>query len=904
MSQFLKVALFSLTTLLHSASALASANSNETARQNSQRNILIINSYHPAYNWTAWQEQSFVSTLREWNPYIQIYTEYLDAKRVSAESFEEDFFLMLEEKYKDIPLDLIYASDDVAMEMCIRNKERICDATTPVIGSGINDEGLLDRSQDAYTSGILEKLHAKEVLSFAMEANPNASRVVILSDNTHVGHDTARNVRLEVERVCSLPIVDNPDLSWNQMLDYVAGQDENTIFLIAIYMVDAKGLYLDTSRVASELGARAKAPLYVFSEAYLWNPGATGGFVNRAEDQGREAAMLAERVLDGVPIRELPAYAISAPQWVFDYNSLERFGISQRSLPEDSLVLFKEGNFFTNNPRLALGLILGVGAQSALIIALLFNIKRRQAITRQLRDSEARMRMLIDHSPLAISISEKSGRIKLINRRYKQLTGYDVSELVTLEQAKKLLFPIHDYRQQASEAIDKTISMAREHGSSPTPLEIQATTRDGRVIEMEMYAASAAEIDFRIFNDISQSKKAMRELVAATESAMAANESKSRFLANVSHEVRTPMNGILGMVQLLRDTAINKEQEDYIDTIQDSCELLVNVINDILDLSKIEAGGMSLEMRPVCLGGFLKSVTSMAMPVIENKGLEFICDIDDALPAAIVTDPGRLKQVLLNLLMNAGKFTDYGSVTLRVKCAMTSDSKAKLLFEVSDTGVGIQADKQEKVFEPFVQIDTNPGRKQVGTGLGLSICNKIVHMMGGRITLKSEPGKGSSFSFQLPCQTVTLALPDKCVEHENTGNIAKVCPMRILIVEDNHVNQKVVQMVLRKLGYEAKIASNGVEAVDMAQSHDFDLVLMDIQMPEMDGLEATSRIRKLKKAAKKKQPKIIALTAHALGEDVRRCTEAGMDGHLPKPLRVESLRKVLLDSFMQATMNR
>jgi CheY-like chemotaxis protein len=389
----------------------------------------------------------------------------------------------------------------------------------------------------------------------------------------------------------------------------------------------------------------------------------------------------------------------------------------------------------------------------------------------------------------------------------------------------------------------------------------------------------------------------MRELRIATEAARAASESKSRFLANVSHEIRTPMNGITGMVQLLQDMPLTSEQTECVETIKDSSSLLLNVINDILDISKIESGQMQLVLEPVKLLPFLHSISGIVGPAIEASGIEYICNASDDLPDTISCDANRLKQVLLNLLLNASKFTERGHVKLLISGNGSPGSRATLHFEVIDTGIGIPSVEHDRIFDPFIQVDTSHTRKRGGTGLGLTICRRLVEMMGGSIQLESALGMGSTFSFNIEVNVLEpIEFKATPVEHFDS-QLRMKCPMNILVAEDNLVNQKVIGMMLRKLGYEAEIACNGIEAVKLALARHFDVILMDVQMPVMDGITATMTIRT--SLPHDAQPQIIALTAHALNDDAQQCLNAGMNAHMTKPIKVGQLKDTLVNAYQQ-----
>lgn len=439
------------------------------------------------------------------------------------------------------------------------------------------------------------------------------------------------------------------------------------------------------------------------------------------------------------------------------------------------------------------------------------------------------------------------------------------------------------------------MAVHRMYKSSTAELEL-SYKNEALIGGLTKASASLERLNDDLKDEINHGKKIEVELKAAKENAEKMSQAKGEFLANMSHEIRTPMNGVIGTLQLLEDTNLNSEQKQFVVIANKSADALLAILNDILDLSKIEAGKLNFENITFDFNQIIKDIVTLYSLKSEQQGVLLVQKIDESLPASLVGDPTRLRQVIVNLVSNALKFTDQGEVKINVEVVKFDTASEidsiEVKVSVSDTGIGIPEAAQKTLFNAFTQADGSTTRKYGGTGLGLAIVSQLVEMMGGVLGVDSVEGDGSVFWFTASYQCSDEKPENLSVSRSESRPIQ--LDAKILLVEDNPINQMVAQKMLEKVGLSPILANNGVEAMQLLNEQIFDLVLMDCQMPEMDGFDTTREIRKLQiKAANQGSIPVVAMTANVMSGDRERCLEVGMDDYIGKPVQRDQLESVL-----------
>jgi two-component system, sensor histidine kinase len=595
-----------------------------------------------------------------------------------------------------------------------------------------------------------------------------------------------------------------------------------------------------------------------------------------------------------------------------DCSSLKKILSEQPVIEREALLCNKHGQQF--HGHIALSLLKDAKGDPTGFIASCLDISERKLAEEALRRREQEYRELVENSPdLIVRYDRALNRLyanpalgRFYGVPFKELVGGNLRDAPLKGHSKELL----------SQAIRHVFESAKEHIleiDHPNPsgrrwmqLRLIPEVANGTVESIlvvgrditdlkttqEKVEQSRDELDRLVKERTAELELQVAERRKAEEAAVNASRAKSEFLANMSHEIRTPLSGIVGLTQLTLETAGSEDVLENLELIRYSAESLTQIVNDILDFSKIEARQMRMVPGVFNLRERLELVSGGFMAQARSKGLEFVLDIEPKIPSAIKADPSRLTQILTNLLSNAVKFTDQGRITLHASQEQREDGPV-LVLAVSDTGMGIPSDRQKEIFSSFTQVDSTFTKRYGGTGLGLAISRQLAELMGGSIDIRSEEGRGSTFTLRLPL------IPAKPLSEETKGRPgdaqASIPSLDILLAEDNPINQLFMSRFLENAGHHVVIVENGHEALDALEKEPFDLVLMDIQMPEMDGIEATRAIRSADPSRFDPDIPIIALTAYALDEDRERFMAAGMNGFIPKPVDFDELQRVIAE---------
>lgn len=866
--------------------------------------ILFLASYHPSFHSFFDQIDGFKTGLRErgiGEKDVVLDVEFLDSKRFPLDSREQTVLQQLATKFQKLPpYDLVVTADDTALKFAKKWRESLFKGAQLVF-LGVNNVDLAlkqDRLPDIV--GVIEKRSLGATLGLASRLFPQAGEVHVIEDGTPTGLLNRRQLGDYLEQHPDLSVVRHSlaRLTYEELFQRFATVPPRApVFLNSTYR-DAQDRSMAYGDFVAGLRQSFSGPIFTV-QRHAIGAGALGGSVVSHFEQGRTAAGLAAKILNGADPATLRVITESPNVFTFDHQEVTRFQIAKTALPAEAVFINAPKSIVKDYAYWIGGGIFVLIVQTLLILGLVNNVRQRKSAELASRESAARFSAFFEHSPSVMYIKNRDHDLTYVNAKYLSFHGVKAEDVIGKRGGSSFDKKKRDKVEQLDRRVmDEEIMV----GDTVTMTSKSGETGQFYVTKFPVYGADGNVIGIGGINtDVTEIYKREQELIIAkteaeqaAEKARAADKSKSQFLANMSHEIRTPMNGILGMADLLVGTELSPQQQDFVDTLRESGKALLTLLNDILDLSKIEAGQITLSEQDFSVNDLINLTNGLWKIPAEKKGLSF--SIESSVPPdlALRGDRDRLRQIINNLIGNALKFTSEGRVHFQISENQRDDDRVELSFEVRDTGIGITDDQKEVIFDSFTQADGSTTRQFGGTGLGLAICKHLAQLLGGDIGVTSEPETGSVFWFtvQMTLGESELGKTDTIQKNESGAEAApKNRQLKILIAEDNHINQKVIPWMLAPLKCDLTIVENGLEAVAAVARTPFDLVLMDVQMPRMDGVAATREIRGLPGPIA--NIPIIAITAHAMRGDRAKYLEAGMTDYISKPIDQKNLLKIV-----------
>ena len=872
-----------------------------------RKRVFVLNSYHPGYFWSD-NVMKGVQSVIDPEGDTDLVIEYLDTKRHFSKGYLEEFAGLMKKKYQDEHFDILISTDDNALDFMLRYRDELFPGSTLVF-SGINK--LDPRRTDGYSNvyGFTENLRVKDTLDVAVDLQPEAKDVYFIADQTKssaVMLDKARAAkesyknRLAFHYLVGLP----PD----ELATRLHGIKKDAIVIYLVYIRIGEGQTISLKQSIALVTSNSPAPVYV-TWGFRAGHGIVGGRTVSGFLQGEVAAKLATQIMQTGSTEGIPVWQVAPHKDVFDYESMIKHGLKTKNLPDGAQLFNQPESIYSTNPTLVWGFFIFTLMLIAVVLVLVNNIRNRKQSeekirhlntelenrvvqrTRKLAESEQLMHAVLDHSPAVIYLKDLQGRYLIVNRIWSEVTGISAERAIGATDFDVLPADVAEEFSANDRQVIKN--------SSPVQNEEYLPQADGKTHTYRSFKFPVSDPAGEIFalggvsTDITDLVTMQKELEQARVIAEDASSAKSDFLANMSHEIRTPMNAIIGMSYLALQTDLDRKQRNYIEKVHRSGESLLGIINDILDFSKIEAGKLDVESINFWLEDVFDNLSNLVGLAAEEKGLELMFNLHADLPTVLIGDPLRLGQVLVNLGNNAVKFTAAGGeVTISVTVSEESADTITLQFSIRDSGIGMTPDQQKILFQSFSQADTSTSRKYGGTGLGLAICKNLTELMGGKIWLESEVGKGTTFHFTARFGKQQGEIPQPRTKASVLG------ALHILVVDDNSTARDILTSILTSFGLRVDQANSGDAAKTILEQTDeddpYELVLMDWKMPGMDGLEVARAIQNDKTLSE--IPTVIMVTAYGREEAQQAASDVEVSGFLTKPVTPSSL----LDAIMVA----
>lgn len=875
------------------------------------KNVLVLTSYAEGYGAQDRIVAGLLAGVIEAGGKTEdLHIEKLDLLRHTSPEYRQQLLTFLQNKYRDQKPDLIITTQRPAFDFA-RHEGKALFEHVPLI-AGLVHEQDVTLALRANEVRLPYELDFAGTLQHALALFPDTQRVVMIGGV----HPTDRLFVAQAQQAFApwqqhLTLEWLTDGDWAATLARATTLPPHSIIVMGTYYRDRDGKNYPTREKLLLLGEQANAPIFSQWDSQLDSNVVVGGAMVSIEALGRQAALAAADFLSGrqslEALRALPPVP-GTP--MFNWNLIERWNGQHAALPEEAVFIHRPKTLWNDHREavIGFGLIIALLLLCLVALTVILTLRRRM---------EKKLHAVVDASPMGMVILTHAGVTEYINARFVAIFGYSLTDFRHIHDWWALAYPDDKYRHAARTRWQQSLDAAKAFVNL-TPGVSQVTCKDGSTKFIEWGAVNlktrivvfAEDITERLLAERERKRyrvhleaaiaRRTEELALALRRAEAATIAKDTFLANVSHEIRTPLNAIMGMTYMALYNRPEPRVQAYLEKISASSSFLLELVNEILDYAKIDAGAMTLEPRRFHLDDVLQRIVDLMEAKSHAKGLAFTVIRKGTTPEALIGDPLRLGQVLINLCGNAVKFTQSGRVNLTVEQASSwskaSGRLASVTFTVSDTGIGIAPEHIDHLFDAFWQAKSSATRDVGGTGLGLPIAQRLVETMGDKITVCSTPGQGSRFSFTLSFEHAPQVQSQSPSEAEQRPAFAAIPALpqfsgvRVLVVEDNAGNQEFMLDFLTAMGIEVTLASNGLEGVQHALSGHFDLILMDVQMPVMDGLTACREIR----AAVGDGVPILAMTAHMDQAAHEKSAAAGMTDHLLKPIDIQQFVSVLL----------
>ena len=869
--------------------ALFSISMKGFAQENKERPIVIISSYNPDTRITTQNISGFVNTFKQLGGTAPVVIENMNCKSFPEAGRWYGRMRRILDKYRNDKMPLLYiVLGQEAWTSYLSQPDNITGTTPVLCGLASRNAILLPNQSDSvslkdwepesvdithfqqkrqFIGGYLHEYDIEKNINLVLSLYPFTEHVALITDNSYGGVALQALVKKKMLQFPNLDLIllDGRCNSLYTITEQIKKLPRNTVILLGTWRVDVNDGYFVSNATYTMMSANPTIPAITITSTGLdhW---AIGGYIPNYHPIGGDLARQAIDIIKNKKTEPLQPQIISNV-YTFNAQQLKAFNISKKKLPAVYTLVNDDVNPFVKYKyEMMIAIII------ILVIILTITIWFFRRMTK------LRNRLL----------TTQEDNLTILNNIEAAISFVNPDHTIRWKNNAELLFDASDIVNTAMETgskIDKIQELPKEHFVRilANPIKMEEDSLLGIVLKEE---------------DVTNQKRNEIELSKAKEKAEEADHLKSAFLANMSHEIRNPINAILGLTRLvLADETLPEKQAQRLSMVLEASESLLRIVGDVLDYSKIEAGKLELESRPFSPRRLVASVVDEQRLAAEHKGLTLRHGVDEAVPCRVLGDAQRLRQILVNLVGNALKFTDTGRVEVAVSLdpgtGAAGDEAVRLLFSVSDTGIGLAPEQCTRIFDSFVQVDSGLTKRYAGSGLGLAICRKLTGLMGGEIWVESEPGRGATFRFTARFGAVACREPAEPGRRTANRRETDLPGLSVLVAEDNRINQLFTEDLLASRGHDVTVVGNGAEALDLLGRRHFDLVLMDVQMPVMDGLAATRAIRAHTGGLFDPDIPVLGLSAYAIKGDRERFMAAGMNDYLAKPIRFEDFFRAM-----------